>query len=60
MIPKWQMVGIIVLVLLAALGEIYSDQNSYAHAFLWGECAKDPALPACNPVGRGFGMHGFR
>ena len=53
------MVGIIVLVLLAALGEIYSNQNSYAHAFLWGECAKDPALPACNPAGRGFGMRGL-
>jgi hypothetical protein len=61
MIPRWQMLGIIAAVLLAALGEIYLNQNSYAHAYLWGECAKDPALAACHPLSRGFvGPRGVR
>jgi hypothetical protein len=57
MIPRWQMVGLIILVLLAVFGEIYTDQDSYAHAYLWGDCARDPLLKACHPVGRSFGGH---
>jgi hypothetical protein len=57
MIPPWQMVMVAVLVLLAAMSEIYVDKDSYAHAYLWGECAKDPALKACHPVGRAIGGH---
>jgi hypothetical protein len=56
MIPNWQIVGLIMLSLIAAGFAIYASPNSYAHAFLWGECAKDPALAACHPVGRGFGV----
>jgi hypothetical protein len=58
MIPRWQMVGCVVLALLCVALEITLDQDSYAHAFLWGECDKDPGLKACHPVGRAFGGSG--
>ena len=57
MIPRWQMIGLILLVIFAAGFEIYADQHSYAHAYLWGDCARDPALKACHPIGRSFGGH---
>jgi hypothetical protein len=58
MIPNWQIAVLAVLVLIALAGGIYVSPNSYAHAFLWGECAREPAPKACHPVGRGFGMRG--
>ena len=53
------MAGLFVLALFGAGYEIYVDQDSYAHAYLGGECAKDPALKACHPVGRAFGGQFF-
>ena len=58
MIPNWQIAALAVLVLIALAGAIVVSPNSYAHAFLWGECAREPAPKACHPVGRGFGMRG--
>lgn len=58
MIPKWQIAVLAALVLIALAGAIYVSPNSYAHAFLWGECAKDPMPKACRPAGQGFGMRG--
>jgi hypothetical protein len=59
MIPNWQIVVLTALALMALAGGIYVSPNSYAHAFLWGECAREPGPKACHPVaGRGFGMRG--
>ena len=51
------MIGLVLLAVFAAGFEIYTDKNSYAHAYLWGDCARDPALKACHPALRhgGFG-----
>ena len=55
MIPRWQMIGMILLALIAMAAEIYLFPNSYAHAYLWGECGKEPAPKACHPIGTRFG-----
>lgn len=58
MIPRWQLVGCVVLAPLCVALEIAVDKNSYAHAFLWGDCSRDPDLKACHPVGHGVGGGG--
>jgi len=52
MIPKWQMAGLIVLVLIAAAAGIYSSPNSYAYVYLSGQCAHEPMPAACHPLSR--------
>jgi hypothetical protein len=54
MIPRWQMVGCVVLALLAVAVGIYADKDSYWYAFLSGACDKDPNLSACHPRGSGY------
>ena len=54
MIPKWQMAGLFVLVLIAIAAAIYGAPNSYAHLFLTGQCSHDPMPSACHPRGRRF------
>jgi hypothetical protein len=52
MIPRWQMIGILLLA-LAMLGMgVIGSPNSYAYKFLSGQCARDPAQPACHPRAR--------
>jgi hypothetical protein len=51
MIPGWQIAAFMALALIVLAAGIYAPPNSYAHAYLWGECAKDPTLKACHPVG---------
>jgi hypothetical protein len=47
LIPRWQMIGILLLA-LAMLGMgVLGSPNSYAYKFLSGQCSKDPAQPAC-------------
>jgi hypothetical protein len=57
MIPRWQMVGCVLLALLALATGIYADDGSYWHAFLWGQCRTAPMPAACHPPGGsgGFG-----
>ena len=55
MIPNWQMAALILLSLFALAVGIYVFPNSYAHAYLWGECDRNPDLLACHPIGRGVG-----
>jgi hypothetical protein len=52
MIPKWQWAGIILLILLAAAVSIHGAPNSYAYAFLSGQCHHEPAPAACHPRSR--------
>ena len=52
MIPRWQMAGLLILVLIVAGLEIASAPNSYAHLFLTGQCAHEPMPYACHPRGR--------
>ena len=52
MIPRWQWAGIIILALLAAGAGICSSPNSYAYAFLSGQCRHEPAPMACHPRGK--------
>jgi hypothetical protein len=52
MIPNWQWAGIIILVLLAAAVAIHGAPNSYAYAFLSGQCKHEPTPPACHPRNR--------
>jgi hypothetical protein len=55
MIPKWQVAGIIILVLLAVAAGIHGSPNSYAYAFLSGQCNHEPVPKACHPRSpRGF------
>lgn len=49
MIPKWQIVGGLILALIAAAAAIYSSPNSYAYAFLTGQCYRKVLPPACHP-----------
>jgi hypothetical protein len=49
MIPKWQIAGIIILVLLAVAAGIHGSPNSYAYAFLERPvqpCACPESLPS--------------
>jgi hypothetical protein len=48
MIPRWQILGCLVLVLIAAAAAVYGSPNSYAHAFFTGKCWKISS-PACDP-----------
>lgn len=52
MISRWQMAGLLILVLIVAGLEIASAPNSYAHLFLTGQCAHEPMPYACHPRGR--------
>jgi hypothetical protein len=47
MIPKWQMIGIAVLVLLLAAVSIYNSPNSMAYAYLSGLCSRQPTPDVC-------------
>ena len=48
MIPRWQMVGLIVLAFIAIGLGIYSSPNSYAHLFLSGQCNHEPMPLGCH------------
>ncbi|MBN9546521.1 MAG: hypothetical protein J0I19_13695 [Alphaproteobacteria bacterium] len=48
MIPKWQMTGLFILVALLAGFAIYMSPNSYAYAFLSGQCSRDPLPTVCH------------
>jgi hypothetical protein len=52
MIPKWQIAGIVILLLLAVAAGIHGAPNSYAYAFLSGQCNHEPVPNACHPRGR--------
>jgi hypothetical protein len=60
MIPRWQWAGIIILALLAASAGIYSAPNSYAYAFLSGQCRHEPAPMACHPRAANIAVDGRR
>jgi hypothetical protein len=57
MLPRWQIAGLVVLMLVAVVADLVLFPNSYAHAYLWGECRRNPMPQACTPrsIGRGFG-----
>jgi len=57
MIPKWQLVGLTVLVLATVALAVYASPNSYAHMFLTGRCFGDSVPEVCHPRGGrgGFG-----
>ena len=48
MIPKWQMAGLFILVALLAGFAVYTSPNSYAYAFLSGNCSRDPIPTVCH------------
>ena len=52
MIPKWQIVALMLLALLALAVGIYDSPNSYAYAFLSGACNHAPMPRACARGGR--------
>jgi hypothetical protein len=52
MIPKWQMAGLFILVLIGLAVGIYSAPNSYAHLYLTGQCNHEPMPAACQPRSR--------
>ena len=54
MIPKWQIVGLMLLALLAMAVGIYDSPNSYGYAFLSGACNHAPMPAACRPRGGRF------
>jgi hypothetical protein len=58
MIPKWQMAGLFILVALLAGFAVYTSPNSYAYAFLSGQCGRDPVPAICHRFtsARGSGM----
>lgn len=58
MLPRWQMIGLAVLVLATVALAIYASPNSYAHMFLTGRCFGETVPAACHPrggPGGGFG-----
>ena len=60
MIPKWQMAGLFILVILLAGFAIFNSPGSYAHAFLTGQCSREPMPDVCNRFGSrrgGLMMH---
>jgi hypothetical protein len=57
-LPRWQMIGLAVLVLTTVALAIYASPNSYAHMFLTGRCFGESVPAACHPrggPGGGFG-----
>ncbi len=61
MIPRWQMAGLFILVALLAGFAIYTSPGSYAHAFLSGQCSREPMPAACHRFsGARGGTSGFR
>lgn len=56
MIPRWQMAGCVVLLLMVVALAIWGSPGSYAHLFLTGRCFGDSVPDACHPRGgRGLG-----
>jgi hypothetical protein len=51
MIPRWQMAGVIVLVVIAIAAGITGSPNSYAYLVLSGQCNREPMPAACHPRG---------
>ena len=49
MIPRWQMIGFAVLVMVAVALAIQAAPNSYAHMFLAGRCFGPSPAAACHP-----------
>jgi len=56
MIPKWQMVALFALALLAAALGISNSPNSFAYSFLSGRCNREPDAVPCRMLGRRPGM----
>jgi hypothetical protein len=48
-LPRWQIAWLVVLVLVAVAADLILFPNSYAHAYLWGECRRNPMPQACTP-----------
>lgn len=58
MIPRWQMIGFVALLVLAVGLAVYASPNSYAHMLLSGRCFGASVPAACHPQGAprgGFG-----
>jgi hypothetical protein len=49
MLLRWQIVALAILVLAMVLAELVFFPNSYAHAYLWGQCKREPMPAACSP-----------
>jgi hypothetical protein len=49
MLLRWQIVGLVVLVLVALAADLVLFPDSYAHAYLWGACRRSPMPAVCTP-----------
>jgi hypothetical protein len=58
MIPRWQMAGMFLLLLIVVGLAIHNAPHSYAYAFLTGLCWHQSAPPECHL--RGFRSAGWR
>jgi hypothetical protein len=59
MVPRWEIIGLMLLSLVGMAIAIYASPNSYAYVSLTGQCARANPPAACHPPGaRGAG--GFR
>lgn len=58
MLPRWQLLALAAL-LLGSIGlAIYVSPHTYAHAFLAGQCFRDPMPQECY-LPRARGRRGF-
>ena len=54
MIPRWQWVGILALLIGVYAVALVAFPHSYGHAYLWGECDRAGEPKECHPLGRRF------